>query len=80
MPETTSRIAPRPYKSKGTAVVLAFFLGGLGVHKFYLNKPGQGVLYLLFCWTLIPAIIALIESIVMIATPTKAWDRKWNTY
>ncbi|MEL7063027.1 MAG: NINE protein [Bacteroidota bacterium] len=34
-------------KSKTTAYLLWFFLGGLGIHKFYLGKAGAGILYLL---------------------------------
>jgi len=34
-------------KSKSTAYLLWFFLGGLGAHKFYLDKTGTGILYLL---------------------------------
>lgn len=44
--------------------LLAFFLGYVGIHKFYAGKIGSGVLYLLFCWTLIPGMIAFIEFIV----------------
>jgi TM2 domain-containing membrane protein YozV len=33
-------------KSKRTAYLLWFFLGFWGVHKFYLNKTGIGVLYM----------------------------------
>ncbi|MHB9295099.1 hypothetical protein PilKf_00840 [Pillotina sp. SPG140] len=33
-------------KSKGVAYLLWFFLGILGVHKFYLGRIGMGVLYL----------------------------------
>jgi TM2 domain-containing membrane protein YozV len=54
----------RPVKSRGGAILLALFLGGLGVHKFYLGRVGWGILYLIFCWTFIPAIIAFIEAIV----------------
>ena len=43
--------------------LLALFLGGIGVHKFYAGKTGAGICYLLFCWTFIPSIIALIECI-----------------
>lgn len=49
--------------SKGTAVVLTLFLGGIGIHKFYFGQSGQGILFLVFCWTGIPAIFALVDLI-----------------
>ncbi|HEX2573335.1 MAG TPA: TM2 domain-containing protein, partial [Polyangia bacterium] len=42
-------------KDKNTAAILAFTLGGIGVHRFYLGQTGMGIVYLLFCWTFIPA-------------------------
>lgn len=53
----------KPRKDKTTAGLLAILLGGIGAHKFYLGKPGQGILYLIFCWTYIPGILGLIEGI-----------------
>lgn len=44
--------------------VLAFVLGGLGAHKFYSGRIAIGFVYLLFCWTYIPAIVGLIEAII----------------
>jgi len=48
-------------KDGAVAVLLAFFLGGLGAHRFYLRQYGLGILYVLFCWALIPHLIAFIE-------------------
>nr|DAL78048.1 MAG TPA: putative membrane protein [Caudoviricetes sp.] len=51
--------------NKVVYVLLALFLGGLGAHKFYSGKTGLGILYLVFCWTLIPGLIAFVEAIVV---------------
>ena len=66
-------------KSKTATVLLAFFLGGLGAHKFYLGQTGQGILYLLFCWTLIPSIIAFIEFIMLIVMYDHTFNMKYNS-
>lgn len=58
--------------NKVAYVLLALFLGGLGIHKFYAGKTGMGILYLVFCWTLIPAIVALVEAIIAITKPADA--------
>jgi len=50
--------------NKVVYLVLCFFLGGLGIHKFYAGKTGMGILYLVFCWTGIPAIVAFVEFIL----------------
>lgn len=46
-------------KSKTTAIVLCFFLGGFGIHRFYLGQTGLGILYLIFFWTFIPAFYSI---------------------
>jgi TM2 domain-containing membrane protein YozV len=51
-------------KSKVVAGVLGIFLGGIGVHKFYLGNVGIGLVYILFAWTLVPALIGFIEGII----------------
>lgn len=50
--------------SKVTYCLLSFFLGGIGIHKFYAGRISAGILYLLFCWTAIPSLIAFIEFII----------------
>ncbi len=67
-----------PLKNKTTAAILAFFLGGLGVHKFYLGKAGQGIFYLLFCWTGVPAVIALIEAIILLSMNESVFISKFG--
>jgi TM2 domain-containing membrane protein YozV len=69
MAQPTSPYSPNwPIKSKVAAGVLAILLGGIGVHKFYMGKIGMGVLYLLLCWTGIPAIIGVIEGIIYLTS------------
>jgi TM2 domain-containing membrane protein YozV len=64
-------------KSRITAAILAFFLGGIGVHKFYLEQSGQGILMLLFCWTFIPAIIAFVDFIRFLVMSDEEFGRKY---
>ena len=55
--------------NKGVYLLLIFFLGGLGVHKFYTKKIFGGVMYLLFSWTFIPAFLALIHFVICLFKP-----------
>ena len=65
-------------KSRLAAALFAFFLGGLGVHKFYLGRVGQGFLYLIFCWTFIPSIVAFIEFIIYLTMTDEAFRQKYG--
>jgi TM2 domain-containing membrane protein YozV len=69
---------PIPLKNKVAAGVLAILLGGLGIHKFYLGKPIQGILYLLLCWTFIPSFIALIEGIIYLVSSDESFAIKYG--
>lgn len=73
-----SGVAVNGKKSRIAAALLAFFLGGFGVHKFYLGRIGQGILYLIFCWTFIPAFIAFIEFIIYLCTSDEAFAAKYG--
>jgi TM2 domain-containing membrane protein YozV len=64
-------------KSRVTAALLAFFLGGLGIHKFYMGSTGWGILYLVFCWTYIPAILGLIEGIIYLVQSDETFAKKY---
>lgn len=64
-------------KSKIVAGWLAFLLGGLGIHRFYLGQ-WIGVLYILFIWTFIPAFVALVEAIYFWTMSKEKFDEKYN--
>jgi TM2 domain-containing membrane protein YozV len=46
-------------------ILLALFLGCFGIHHFYLRRTGLGIVYLIFFWTGITAILGLIECFFM---------------
>ena len=64
-------------KSRTTAGILALLLGGVGTHKFYLGNTGMGILYFLFCWTFIPAIVGAIEGLVYLTMSDDAFADKY---
>lgn len=64
-----SGVSPR---SKIAAGLLALFLGGIGIHQFYLGKTGLGLAMLLLCvltcgWGgIITGIWALVDAIILL--------------
>jgi TM2 domain-containing membrane protein YozV len=60
-------------RSPSTALVLALLLGGIGAHRFYLRQWGWGIAYVLFCWTFIPGVVALVECFLI-----RKRTRKYN--
>lgn len=58
--------------NKWIYLILAFFLGGIGAHKFYAGKIGAGICYLIFCWTAVPGIIACFDFVIACFKPADA--------
>jgi TM2 domain-containing membrane protein YozV len=65
-------------KDKVTAALLAFFVGFMGIHKFYLGENLAGLMYLIFSWTLIPGIIAFFEFIGLLLMSDQVFNAKYN--
>ncbi len=83
--------APAPYarvvpagvspKSRTVAAILGFFLGGLGVDRFYLGNVGLGVAKLLVGWLTV-GIWPLVDWIIILAGSAHDGDglpvTNWN--
>ena len=59
------------------AGILAILLGGLGVHKFYQGNTKLGVIYLCFFWTGIPAVLGLVEGILILIADEREYEQKY---
>src|ERR1700733_15103393 len=68
-----------PAKNKVAAGLLAIFLGDFGAHKFYLGQTGVGILYLVFFWTFIPALVGLAEGIVFLTMSDYDFNVRYGT-
>lgn len=77
MPPTQALVGAPSTRSKTAAGLFALFLGGIGIHKFYLGRVAAGVLYILFCWTLIPSFIAFIEALLLFGMNDAEFARKY---
>ena len=77
---STSPMSPEqlPKKNKILAVILAFFLGSFGLHKFYLKQPIWGILYLVFFWTRIPTFLGIVDSIILLCTNKDKFEQKYK--
>lgn len=67
-------------KDRWIAIPLAFFLGGIGAHRFYLQQYTYGIIYLLFFWTFIPLLISIIDCIIWIVQDDNKFNEKYNGF
>ncbi|MGA0241274.1 MAG: TM2 domain-containing protein [Poseidonia sp.] len=69
-PQMQAQMPAAAPKQKLVAFLLAFFLGALGIHNFYLGKTKMGVVQLVLTITVVGALIsgpwAFIQSILII--------------
>jgi TM2 domain len=74
-PRCGVRQFPENGRSKVTAALFGIFLGSFGVHKFYLGKPVEGMV---FCWTFIPGVVGFIEGLVYLSMSDEYFRRKYG--
>ena len=67
-----------PVRNRKLAATLAFTLGWIGGHKLYLLRPEQALLSLLFCWTLVPALIGIAEGVTFLMMTDAEFARDYG--
>ena len=69
-------------KVKTIAILLALFLGQLGVHRFYLGSTGAGVVMLILTFTVVGIIVSLpwavIDLVRLLIMNDVEFDRRYN--
>ncbi|MFB9057200.1 tellurite resistance TerB C-terminal domain-containing protein [Mariniflexile ostreae] len=65
-------------RNKTTASILAFFLGGLGIHQFYLRNYIRGAIFLLFSWTFIPILFGFVDFLILLVMNEDRFNDKYN--
>lgn len=59
-------------------ILLSLFLGFVGIQEFYIGRTFLGVLAILFSWTCIPALVAIIEGVVCMFKGKDEFNKKFN--
>jgi TM2 domain-containing membrane protein YozV len=64
-------------KSQLVAVLLCFFLGGLGIHDFYMGKVGKGILQIFLSLIIVGFILVIIDFVRLLTGDLKPKDGDW---
>ncbi len=65
-------------KDRSIAIMLCFFTGFFGIHKLYLGKTTQGIIYLIFSVTGIPAILAFFDFFGLCFMSDREFHARFN--
>lgn len=76
----TSQLAlhPNTKRRKNKTVLLAFFLGWIGAHRFYLGQRSEGLQCVAYSWTLLPWLISLYDTFYFDAMSNSRFDMLYN--
>ena len=69
---------PISRRNRKVAAALAFTLGWGGGHKLYLVRPEQALASLLFCWTLVPALLSIAEGVTYLMMTDEEFARDYD--
>ena len=63
-------------KNKMVAAILAFFLGSLGIHHFYLGSVTSGIICLVTCGGC--GVLQLVEFVMLLVMSDADFNAKYN--
>ncbi len=71
---------PTRGKDKTTAGILGIFLGGLGIHQFYLGSNTTGIIEIAVtvCTCGVGHLLGLVEGILILVMDQAEFDRRYN--
>jgi TM2 domain-containing membrane protein YozV len=75
------KLAPtqRPKRTRRTAFLFAFFLGGMGAQHFYFGRKRRGWISVAFYWTLIPMLWGLVDSLRLLLADEEQFLHQFAT-
>jgi TM2 domain/Short C-terminal domain len=65
-------------RNRTVAILICFFAGFFGIHKFYLGKTLEGIICLVFSWTFIPGIISFFDFLGLCFMSDREFDARFN--
>jgi TM2 domain-containing membrane protein YozV len=77
-PGTSAPVGATHRANRTVFALAAIFLGGLGIHRFYVGQVGKGFLYLVLCWTLIPALVGFVEGVLALARTDQRFGERYG--
>ena len=78
-PVPTAPAAPENDRNKYVAAILAFFLGLLGVHRFYLGRTGTAIMMLVLSCTVIGLFVSVPWALIDTVRYLMMSDREFAT-
>ncbi len=65
-------------RNRIVALLITFFGGAFGLHKFYLGENFAGILYFVFSWTGIPMVLTFFEFLGLLFMSERDFNLKFN--
>lgn len=65
-------------RNRIVALLITFFGGAFGLHKFYLGENFAGILYFVFSWTGVPMVLTFFEFLGLLFMTDNDFNLRFN--